>query len=259
MPFRPILAGLLLVCGLVPGAGPARAHFQELIPSADNVAAEGDRTITLELTFTHPMARGPVMEMARPQRFGVLSRGKVEDLMGALKPRKVADKSAWRATYRFARPGNYTFFVEPSPYWEPAERKMIIHYTKVIVDAFGAGDGWDRPVGLPVEILPLARPYGLWTGNVFRGVVVKDGKPVPNAEIEVEWRNDGSIKASADAYETQVIRADSRGVFVYGLPRAGWWGFAALIDGDTPIKNPEGQDAGVELGGLIWVRARDMK
>jgi cobalt/nickel transport protein len=89
--------------------------------------------------------------------------------------------------------------------------------------------------------------------------VVKDGKPVPNAEIEVEWRNDGSIKASADAYETQVIRADSRGVFVYGLPRAGWWGFAALIDGDTPIKNPEGQDAGVELGGLIWVRARDMK
>jgi cobalt/nickel transport protein len=48
-------------------------------------------------------------------------------------------------------------------------------------------------------------------------------------------------------------------VFVYGLPRAGWWGFAALIDGDTPIRNPEGQDAGVELGGLIWVRARDMK
>lgn len=259
MTYRPFLAGLVLACSLGSGAVPASAHFQELIPSEDNVTPEGNRTVTLDLTFTHPMARGPVMEMVKPKRFGVFSDGKIQDLMGALKPRNVARKSAWQATYKVARPGNYAFFVEPAPYWEPAEKKMIVHFTKVIVDAFGAGEGWDRPVGLPVEILPLARPYGLWTGNVFRGVVVKDGKPVPNAEIEVEWRNDGSVKAPADAYETQVIRADSRGVFVYGLPRAGWWGFAALVDGDMPMKNPEGQDASVELGGLIWVRARDMK
>ena len=259
MKFRPLLAGFLFVCGLGFETGPSAAHFQELIPSEDNVAPEGGRSITLELTFTHPMARGPVMEMVRPKRFGVLARGKIEDLMGALKPRNVSGRSAWSAAYRFTRPGNYTFFVEPAPYWEPAEKKVIIHYTKVIVDAFGAGEGWDQPVGLPVEILPLARPYGLWTGNVFRGVVVKDGKAVPNAEIEVEWRNDGSLRVPADAYETQVIRADSQGVFVYGLPRAGWWGFAALIDGDMPMKNPEGQDAGVELGALIWIRARDMK
>jgi cobalt/nickel transport protein len=259
MTYRPFLPGFVLACSLGSGAVPASAHFQELIPSEDNVTPEGNRTVTLELTFTHPMARGPVMEMVKPKRFGVFSDGKIQDLMGTLKPRKVAGKSAWQATHKLARPGNYAFFVEPAPYWEPAEKKMIIHYTKVIVDAFGAGEGWDRPVGLPVEILPLARPYGLWTGNVFRGVVVKDGKPVPNAEIEVEWRNDGSLRAPADAYETQVIRADSQGVFVYGLARAGWWGFAALIDGDMPMKNPQGQDAGVELGGLIWVRARDMK
>lgn len=259
MTSRPLSAlGLSLFC-LIAAVPAAQAHFQELIPSADNVAAEGSRSVTLDLTFTHPMARGPVMEMAKPVRFGVKSGDRTEDLLAALTSRKLSGKTAWQAKYSFARPGNYAFYVEPAPYWEPAEKKMIVHYTKVVVDAFGSGEGWDRPVGLPVEILPLARPYGLWTGNVFRGVVLRDGKPVPNAEIEVEWRNDGSVKTPADAYETQVIRADSQGVFVYGLPRAGWWGFAALVDGDKPMKNPQGAEVPVELGGLIWVQARDMK
>jgi cobalt/nickel transport protein len=258
MSSRPILACLSIACGLAFSA-PARAHFQELIPSSDIVTAADGRDVMLDLVFTHPMARGPVMEMAKPRRFGVLSGGRVQDLLGTLSARKLAGKTAWQARYRFPRPGNYAFFVEPQPYWEAAEGKMIVHYTKVIVDAFAAGEGWDRAVGLPVEIMPLARPYGLWTGNVFRGVVLQGGKPVPHAGIEVEWRNDGSFKPPADAYETQVIRADAQGVFVYGLPRAGWWGFAALVDGDKPMKNPEGKDSPVELGGLIWVRARDMK
>jgi len=42
------------------------------------------------------------------------------------------------------------------------------------------------------------------------------------------------------------------------MPRAGWWGFAALIEGDEPMQNPEGQEVPVEQGALIWVRARDM-
>ena len=81
------------------------------------------------------------------------------------------------------------FFIEPAPYWEPAEQKMIVHYTKVVVDAFGAEDGWDARVGFPVEIEPLARPYGLWTGNTFRGIVLREGKPVPFATVEVEYYN----------------------------------------------------------------------
>jgi cobalt/nickel transport protein len=155
-------------------------------------------------------------------------------------------------------PGDQVFFVEPAPYWEAAENKWIIHYAKVVVD-FAEGNGWDKPVGLPVEIEPLARPYGLWTGNVFRGIVRHLGKPVPFATIEVEWRNDGSVKAPSDPFVTGVIKADASGQFTYGLPRAGWWGFAALIDGDKPARSPEGKPAKTELGGLIWVRAQDMK
>jgi cobalt/nickel transport protein len=136
---------------------------------------------------------------------------------------------------------------------------MIIHYAKVVVDAYGSGEGWDAMVGLPVEIRPLVRPYGVWTGNVFRGVVLRNGKPVPFAEIEVEWMNDGSITPPSDAFITQVIKADASGAFSYAMPRAGWWGFDALVEGDKKIKSPTGKDVPVELGALMWVRAVDMK
>lgn len=136
---------------------------------------------------------------------------------------------------------------------------MIVHYTKVVVDAYDAGEGWDAELGLPVEITPLTRPYALWTGNLFRGVVKKDGHPVPYAEVEVEWINDGSVTPPADAYITQVVKADAGGVFAYTMPRAGWWGFAALTEGDEPMKNPRGELVPVEAGGLIWVHTRDMK
>jgi len=238
---------------------PAAAHFQELIPSSDVVSAGDPRTVRLDAVFTHPMSQGPAMEMAKPARMGVRVNGKTQDLLGQLQSGEVDGKTAWHLDYEIKEPGGYVFFVEPQPYWEPAEEKMIVHYTKVVVDAFAWGDGWDEMVGFPVEIQPLARPYGLWTGNAFRGIVLKNGEPVPFAEVEVEWINDGSVTPPSEAFETQVIKADAQGVFAYTMPRAGWWGFAALIDGDTPMKAPGGQEVGVEQGALIWVKTVDMK
>lgn len=249
----PVLAVLLL--GL---STPASAHFQELLPTTDLVGPAAPE-LTLDLTFTHPMARGPVMEMARPARFGVLTDAGLVDLAATLNERKKDGKTAWTTSYRPASPGDYIFYVEPQPYWEEAEQKSIIHYAKVVVDAYDAGAGWDRLIGLPVEIEPLTRPYGLWTGNVFSGLVRRDGKPVPFAEVEVEWVNDGTLTPPADAFVTQVIKADGNGVFHYALPRGGWWGFAALVAGDTPLNGPDGKPHEVELGGLIWVKATDMK
>jgi cobalt/nickel transport protein len=249
----------LMALSMLLAASPAWAHFQELIPNADILAEDGDRTVHLDLTFTHPMERGPVMEMAAPIQFGVLAGGVKQDLRKALKAvRKGEGKTAYEASHKIAAPGDSVFYLEPAPYWEPAEGKMIIHYTKVVVD-FASGTGWDKLVGLPVEIEPLVRPYGLWTGNAFRGIVRKGGKPVPFAEIEVEWRNDGSVKAPSDPFITQVVKADASGQFSYVMPRAGWWGFAALVDGDKPLKGPDGKPVPVELGGLMWVKTQDMK
>jgi len=237
----------------------ANAHFQELIPSTEIVDAETGNQVQLQMRFTHPMERGPVMTMGEPVRFGVLGPEGIEDLKAGLTAQTVEGKTAYSASYRVKQPGDYVFFIEPAPYWEPAEGVMIVHHTKVVVDAYGAEEGWDRMVGLPVEIEPLVRPYGLWTGNLFRGVVKKQDEPVPFAEVEVEWRNDGSVTPPAGPFITQVIKADANGVFAYAMPRAGWWGFAALLEGDAPMTNPQGKEVPVENGALIWVRARDMR
>jgi len=235
----------------------ALAHFQELIPNSE-FAGEKNRTVDLDIVFTHPMSNGPVMDMGEPTEFGVLVGGKKIDLMSSLKEKKVEGKTAYAASYKVKRPGDHVFYIAPAPYWEPAEGKMIIHYTKVVVDAFGGEEGWDAMVGLPVEIKPLTRPYGLWTGNIFRGVVVKNGKPVPFAEIEVEYLNkDAKVAVPDDAFDTQVIKSDANGTFAYAMPKAGWWAFAALLDGPK-MKNPEGKTVDSELGGLIWIRCRDM-
>jgi cobalt/nickel transport protein len=131
------------------------------------------------------------------------------------------------------------------------------------VDALGLEEGWDEPVGLETEIVPLTRPYGLWTGNVFTGRVLVKGKPVPYAEVEVEYLNESpenaaQVKAPSDPYVTQVVKADSNGFFTYAMPRAGWWGFAALNDASWKLKNDKVMKD-VEIGAVIWVRTVDMK
>ena len=89
---------------------------------------------------------------------------------------------------------------------------------------------------------------------------VKSGKdsPIPFAEIEVEYLNkDGKVQIPSDPFITQVITADINGVFAYAMPRAGWWAFAALVEGD--MVEHEGKRVDVELGALIWIKCVDME
>jgi cobalt/nickel transport protein len=80
---------------------------------------------------------------------------------------------------------------------------------------------------------------------------------VPYAVVEVEYYNKGKKAASpTDCMITQVVKADSNGVFSYAVPKAGWWGFAALNTSDEKIKY-QGEDKEVELGAVIWVEFKD--
>lgn len=234
------------------------AHFGVIIPSDDIISQQDKKEITLQVKFIHPF-EGHYMNMAMPKAFGVLINEKKVDLLNTLKKKPVKGLTTWEASYKIRQPGDHIFFVEPEPYWEPAEESFIIHYTKVIVNAFGKEEGWDSEVGLKTEIVPLTRPYGLWAGNVFQGIVKVDGKPVPYAEVEVEYYNEGGkIKAPDEPYITQVVKADANGVFTYTMPKAGWWGFAALNTADFKLKH-EGKEYPVEIGAVLWVKTREMK
>jgi cobalt/nickel transport protein len=234
--------------------GSAIAHFGMLIPSDSMVMPDDHRTVSLTLSFSHPF-EGVGMELARPVSFGVVARGEKKDLLDTLKKKEVMGHTAWESLYRITRPGVYAFYMEPEPYWEPAEDCYIVHYTKTVVTAFGDDEGWDEEVGLKTEIVPLSKPYGLYVGNVFQGIVKVDGKPVPYSEVEVEYYNvDGKATAPTDYMVTQTIKADANGVFTYSVPRAGWWGFAAL---NTLEKGMNEKD--VEVGAVIWVRFHEWK
>ncbi len=230
----------------------ATAHFGMIIPS-DSMVCQGEKSvITLDVRFWHPM-EGIPMSLERPVKFGVMANGKKTDMTGKLRPVTIKDHKAWTLEYKVKRPGVYIFYMEPKPYWEPAEDKYIIHYTKTVVTAFGLDEGWDNEVGLKAEIVPISRPYGLYAGNVFQGIVKVDGKPVPFAEVEVEYYNeDGKFQPPNEYMVTQTLKADQNGLFTYAAPRAGWWGFAALTTSKTPMKH-NGVNKDVELGAVIWV------
>lgn len=259
---RRIVLSLALGAFLLMIAGSALAHFAMVIPSKDVVGKEDKKDIGFLIQFTHPFEGGPQMQMDKPEKFGVVIGEKATDLLGTLKEKKIDGKSAWETNFKITRPADYIFYLEPKPYWEPAEDKFIVHNTKVIVDALGAEEGWDKPIGaiagIPVEIVPMTRPYSLYAGNIFKGQVLKDGKPVPDAEVEVEFWGKGKTKAPTDSHVTQLVKADSNGIFSFAMPKAGWWGFAALMEGDKPIKF-EGKDKKVEVGAVMWVHAYPME
>lgn len=247
-------------CAFCAGAIAAHAHFQLLIPSTDVLGDPKHATIALDVKFAHPMEGRPVMNMDKPLQFGVWVDGKKNDLLGPLQSVVIEGRQAFKANYTVLGPGVHIFYVEPRPYWEPEERKYIKHYTKVVVGAFGLFEGWDAAVGFPVEIKPLSRPFGLWTGNVFRGILVVQGKPAADATVEIEYYNEPrQVEAPNDAFVTQETKTDANGVFEYAIPRAGWWGFAALTQGIETLPGPDGAPAPVESGASIWVRAVDMK
>ena len=239
------------------------AHFQMIIPSDDMVKQDEARNLDLDVMFWHPF-EGRGMDMGKPAQFGVLVGGKKINLLDGLKPSKFTGldgvaHDGFKISYALKSPGDHIFYIEPKPYWEPAEETFIIHYTKVVVNAFGLEEGWGDEVGLKTEIMPLTRPYGIYAGNVFQGVVHVNGKPAPFTEVEVEYYNkDGKLKAEADPMITQVVKADANGVFTYAMPRAGWWVFAALNEDEKTMKH-DGKDYPIEIGALLWVRTHDMK
>jgi cobalt/nickel transport protein len=233
-------------------SGPVLAHFGMLIPSKATVSKTDPKTVDMQISFSHPFEMKG-MDMAKPKAFGVMSGGSKEDLLGTLKPIQVMDKAAWSSQFTLKKPGVYIFYMDPEPYWESAEDSFISHYTKVVVPAFGEEEGWDKEIGQKIEIVPLTRPFGLYAGNVFQGIVKVDGKPSPYAEVEIEFYNkDNKVEAPTEYMVTQVVKSDRNGVFTYAVPKAGWWGFAALNNADFKIKK-DGKDKAVEIGGVIWV------
>ncbi len=269
------VATVVLVYGL---AMPVSGHFQLLY--TEEAALNGGQATELLLLFTHPAHGGPNMDMGVPEAFYVVSqRGEdaapvTTDLTEYLEPITWTGEQGSSQAYTASMPravtrslGDYVFVLQPAPYYEGGEDKYIQQFTKMMMNIGGVPGNWAEPVGLPTEILPLDKPYANWTGGVFRGIVLSSGSPVPNAELEVEYINhapdlsgysfagDPDVVLPQGSFGTMSIRANARGEFTIGLPKAGWWGICALAVGpDTEHEGkPLSQDA------VIWVQVKNIQ
>ena len=226
----------------------ANAHFLTFMSNTDNVSNPKQTKVDLDISFIHPFEQtGMIME--KPEVF-VNSKNNKLNLTQTTK----LDHKAWSSSYDIKAPGIYKFFVQPQPYFELAEEKFISHVPKLIVSSFGLEDGWDEPLGLKYEIIPMTKPFALYSGNLFQGKVLHNGKPAANTEVEVELYNEFGLKAPSDSHITQVVKTDENGVFSFVMNHKGWWGFAALIE-EVELKHSDGKMYPVENGALIWVKA----
>lgn len=260
-----MLAGVLALTLTMP----AMAHFQ-MIYTPESALEKGG-PIDLKLVFTHPFKAGHTMNMGTPEQFFVVRKEKKKDLLGTLKPINwtslTNSGTAFTTSYKLRGMGDNVFCLVPAPYLEKEEDCYIQQVTKMVVNTGGFPTDWDAEIGLPAEIVPLDKPYALWTGNIFRGVVKGGGRPVPYAEVEVEYMNHqpvpeknafalkAEVKAPQNAFVTMMIKANADGEFSFGIPRAGWWGFCAL--GAGPTKEHQGKELSQDA--VIWIQARDMK
>lgn len=255
-----------------------QAHFQ-MIYTPESALTKGQAT-RLALIFTHPFHAGNTMDMGRPESFYLIhqrgedSEPETIDLQQYLKPvtwtSLTNDGQAYLANIpkRVTRSmGDYVFVLIPSPYYEQKEDKYIQQITKMIMNVGGIPGNWANPVGLPTEILPLDKPYANWTGGVFRGIVLANGKPVANVELEIEYINHqpdldsyqfnktAEITAPQNSFGTMGIRTNDRGEFVIGLPKAGWWGICALNIG--PVSEHKGKDLSQDA--VLWIQVTDLQ
>lgn len=247
---------------------PAAAQSHFLLEYTEDTMIERPGDVPVKLIFWHPMSRGYVMDLARPQEFYVIHNGAKTDLMDTLQPTTFDggenENPAFLGSVPVKRSGDYVIVTVPQPYYEETEDKFIQQFTKAYLNRNGLPTDWDRPQGLPVEILPLNKPYNVIAGSTFTGRVLSDGEPVAGAEIEVEYMAaEPDLATGAAAAPTVgpmpggaiVTRSDAQGYFTFGIPRAGHWGFAALAAG--PVTEHEGKELSQDA--VIWIRAWDME
>ncbi|MFP4603620.1 MAG: DUF4198 domain-containing protein [Halochromatium sp.] len=244
-------------------SGTAHAHFQLLYTPEVMLDKPGD--IDIALAFGHPMENSHTMDMGQPEEFFVVFKGKKTDLtdnLEAVEWQGPGDEpaDAYKTTYKIMRNGDYIFALVPAPYMENAEDIYIQQITKAMVNKGAMPTGWNEPLGLATEIVPMNKPYQVFAGSTFTGQLLSEGEPAAGVECEIEYINsDIDMDANSFSKETKgpvpstgiSAITDENGVFTFGIPSPGVWGFACL--GSGPDKEHEGKELSQDA--VLWINA----
>lgn len=257
------------------------SHFQMINTKSLNVGMD-TTSIPFEIVFTHPASNGHTMNIGKDKS------GDINDVVSFIvkKGDKIIDAKPYLVKSTFGKANNkglsykftldkttglkgsgtYVLIFNPAPYYEESEDIYIKQVAKVYLQRGEIEtEKWNEKTiktvkavkGVP-EIIPFVNPTKLYKGQIFTGMVVDDwGNPVPNAEIEVEFRNyevkNNSFVGNPKTRNAEnVIFADANGMFSYVLTEKGQWGFAALGAGN--IDDVDGIE--VSYDAVLWVESK---
>lgn len=227
---------------------PAWAHFLTLLTD-DFYIKQPKKPFELKVMFTHPIEQGPHMPFGIEESAIICGASKNVLSFKSLN----SQNTAYMSTLIQEKPAICQLYVKQKPYFEKTESRYIQQIAKGIFSHAGLEEGWDSPLGLPVEIIPQVKPFALYEGNTFKGRVLINGKPAENIEVEIEFWNSKGLKTPHEGFIPQVVKTDKEGYFEYTFPWAGLWGFSAITEAGV-IKGENGKEYPLELDGVFWVK-----
>ncbi|HEX3552715.1 MAG TPA: DUF4198 domain-containing protein [Thermoanaerobaculia bacterium] len=127
------------------------------------------------------------------------------------------------------------------------DREVFSRCAKALVAAGGgeAGAGWNRVLGLRLELVPEANPYTLPAGGVLPARLLYEGKPLPGALVTAFTKDhpERKVAARSDARGRVALKLDHPGVWlvkaVHMIPApresgADWESFWASVTFEVP-------------------------
>ena len=175
-------------------------------------------------------------------------------------PASGQNRKAFAVEYKPPGMGDYYLCAESPAYFIPAEEVFWQDYVKEPLHVMKEG-GWYDAVGLPVEIIPITRPYGWPAGSVFKGQALAKKRALTRATVEIEKFNGFFVprdKLPRDRLGeenspliTRITKTDRMGYFVCTLDSPGWWIISVSAPGGR--KTHERKSYPLEMRGALWI------
>ncbi len=252
--------GLLLAW---PGA--VLAHFHTYWPQVQGCYGKPGEAVTWRYFWGHPFEM-IIYDAKAPKFFMKTPAGKREPVTLTELPLKDQesgkDRKAFEVTYQPAVPGDYYLCLEGEPYFIAEEKLFWQDWVKEAWHVM-AQKGWDEPVGLEIELVPLTRPYGWPAGSVFKAQALFKGKPLAGAPVEMEKFNGRFVPKDQvpkdrlgeenEPLMTRALRTDAQGYLTCTPDSPGWWVLA--VSHPDGQKTLEGKSYPVEKRGCLWLYA----
>jgi len=260
---RKSVAAACVLVGLIVAGGMAFGHFQTFWPDTPNGYARLGEKVTWQYFWGHPYEM-IVFDTPAPDVYAVTPAGEHQSVSVQATTMKDADTGKVRKVYALSYApeslGDSWLVLAGKPTLIEEEEEVVQDYVKQCVHVM-AEVGWDREIGLPIELVPLTRPYGLEEGFAFTARAYMDGKPLPGASVEIEKLNgfyvDGdTLPKDQFGMEdvpmiTRAARTNVNGYVTYTLDEPGWW--MVSVSAESGEATVEGKSYPRVLRGGLWV------